>query len=106
MPLIRRQNSKPHNSSHLELISIHRWNNVFTEHQSKDSMHFARLIPRSKKISTALCIVLLAAIMSSLAASGDEHWDNQFGWPGPAVNSYAITTHNGRLYASGVSTST
>ena len=38
---------------------------------------------------------------TSAAAPGDEHWDNQFGWPGPSENIDAIITHNGRLYVSG-----
>ncbi len=35
------------------------------------------------------------------AAPGDEHWSPEFGWPGTGDTVYAITTHNGRLYASG-----
>jgi hypothetical protein len=39
------------------------------------------------------------------AVPGDEHWDAQFGWPGPGGNTYAIALHNGRLYVSGTGTS-
>lgn len=46
--------------------------------------------------------------MTALAVPGDEHWDAQFGWPGPGgAYNYAVTTHNGRIYVSGLgSTST
>lgn len=35
------------------------------------------------------------------AVSGDEHFSPEFGWPGTGDIVYSITTHNGRLYASG-----
>ncbi len=44
----------------------------------------------------------------SLAAAipGDEHWDAQFGWPGPGGFVLAVTSHYGRLYVSGTGVST
>lgn len=32
------------------------------------------------------------------AAPGDEHWDVQFGWPGPGGNTASIVANNGRLF--------
>lgn len=40
------------------------------------------------------------------AAAGDEHWDNQFNWNGPGITTYAIATHHGKIYASGLGSST
>jgi len=34
-------------------------------------------------------------------ASGDEHWDSQFNWPGTTNAIFAIGVHNGKLYAGG-----
>jgi trimeric autotransporter adhesin len=39
------------------------------------------------------------------AVPGDEHWDAQFGWPGPGGFVLAVTSHNGRLYVSGTGVS-
>ncbi len=44
--------------------------------------------------------------MTAVAVPGDEHWDAQFGWPGPGGINYAVTTHNGRIYVSGLGNST
>src|SRR6266446_5372 len=57
---------------------------------------------------TFCAFILLVSLwpLPLAAAPGDEHWDPQFGWPGPGGNNYAITTHNGRIYASGLSSST
>jgi hypothetical protein len=46
-------------------------------------------------------ILLLSSFSPLGAVSGDEHWDNQFNWPGPGGNVAAIATHNGLLYACG-----
>jgi trimeric autotransporter adhesin len=35
---------------------------------------------------------------SSRAVPGDEHWDVQFGWPGPSGNVASIATQNGDIY--------
>lgn len=40
------------------------------------------------------------------AVPGDEHWDPQFGVPGPGGNNLAVVSHNDRLYASGLATTT
>ena len=65
---------------------------------------------KSKCVSAAalFAIVLLAATapLPVGAVPGDEHWDAQFGWPGPGGNNYAVTSHNGRIYASGLGSST
>jgi len=46
-------------------------------------------------------VLLLSSFTLFGAVPGDEHWDNQFNWPGPgAGNAAAIATHNGLLYAS------
>ncbi|MGA2278933.1 MAG: hypothetical protein ABSG80_01370 [Verrucomicrobiota bacterium] len=49
--------------------------------------------------------VFLLSTFSSHAVPGDEHWDAQFGWPGPGGFILAVTTHNGRLYVSGTGVS-
>ena len=55
----------------------------------------------------AIVVSLVWMISFSLrAVSGDEHWDNQFGWPGPGGNISAIATHNGQVYVSGPASST
>lgn len=46
----------------------------------------------------SVCFFSICAV----AAPGDEHWDAQFGWPGPGGDNYAVTTHNGRIYVSGL----
>jgi len=59
------------------------------------------------------CLLLLlfggALLLSHIAARavpGDEHWDSQFGWPGPGDGTIsvfdAIATQNGQVYASGL----
>ena len=45
--------------------------------------------------------MFLASVFSLRAVSGDEHWDAQLGWSGPGGNNFAVTTHNGRIYACG-----
>ncbi len=49
----------------------------------------------------ALLLWVFFPPVSLLSAPGDEHWDNQFNWPGP--NSpfalLSLAQHNGRLYA-------
>lgn len=56
--------------------------------------------------------MLLSGLLFSLfplitaAAPGDEHWDAQFGWPGPGGANFAVTTHNGRIYVSGIGSTT
>jgi hypothetical protein len=62
------------------------------------------LIARFKR--TVPVLLLCFAASTTLAAAGDEHWDNQFGWPGPGGNNYAIAVHNGRIYVSGLGGST
>ena len=50
-----------------------------------------------------LCFILVLSSMPLPAAfvPGDEHWDAQLGWSGPGGNNFAVTTHNGRIYACG-----
>ncbi len=55
-------------------------------------------------VSIELLVVFITSLAS--AAPGDEHWDPQFGVAGPAGNNYAVTMHNGRIYASGVASAT
>jgi hypothetical protein len=45
--------------------------------------------------------VLLVSSVSLHAVPGDEHWDAQFGWPGPGGEILSIATQNGKIYASG-----
>ena len=57
-------------------------------------------------IRSTLCAVFTAAVLvlptlSTMAAPGDEHWDNQFGWPGTTNTIASIATHNNRLYIGG-----
>lgn len=56
-------------------------------------------------IVSAVVVSSLAASFSARGASGDEHWDVQFGWPGSGLNSDSIATHNGQLYVSGAGSS-
>ena len=49
---------------------------------------------------------LISAISVFGTVPGDEHWDNQFNWPGPSGNVAAIATHNGSVYVSFAATST
>ena len=41
---------------------------------------------------------------AACAVPGDEHWDNQFNWPGPGGNNGAIAVHNGLIYTGGSGT--
>ena len=44
-------------------------------------------------------VALFLFISFSLRAKpGDEHWDVQFGWPGPGGTVASILPHNGELY--------
>ena len=63
-------------------------------------------IPK-KSLVTGFNLLVSVFLISSFsipatAAPGDEHWDVQFGWPGPGGNNYAVTTHNGWIYVSGL----
>jgi trimeric autotransporter adhesin len=52
-----------------------------------------------------LPIVAAAFLVSTsvlCAVPGDEHWDAQFGWPGPGGEILSIATQNGDIYASGL----
>jgi hypothetical protein len=53
-----------------------------------------------------VAILWLLSFSLSGAVPGDEHWDNQFNWPGPSGNVAAIATHNGSVYVSFAATST
>lgn len=44
---------------------------------------------------------MLLALSAARAASGDEHWDAAFGWPGTTNWVYSIAQHNGVLYCAG-----
>ena len=55
---------------------------------------------------TGFAAVFLFCPSLMRAASGDEHWDNQFNWPGPGGNISGIATHNGLLYAGGLISNT
>ncbi|HEY2082121.1 MAG TPA: hypothetical protein VGI88_05005, partial [Verrucomicrobiae bacterium] len=55
---------------------------------------------------TVAAALLLMTSVSSRAISGDEHWDNQFGWPGPGQVTDSIAVHNGRIYTSGAGSTT
>src|SRR5215831_17640055 len=57
--------------------------------------------------SVALCVcATLALPFAAHAVSGDEHWDNQFNWPGTGGLVAAVTSHNGQIYASAGASST
>src|ERR1043166_1292401 len=58
---------------------------------------------RGVRILFMLSGLSLSVFLASpiFAAPGDEHWSPEFGWPGTGDIVYSITTHNGRLYASG-----
>jgi hypothetical protein len=51
--------------------------------------------------STTIAILLISSACLR-AVSGDEHWDAQFGWPGPGGEILSIATQNGQIYASGL----
>ncbi len=53
------------------------------------------------------CVLVASVLLISFslrAVPGDEHWDVQFGWPGPGQTTDSIVAHNGQLYTSGAST--
>lgn len=55
----------------------------------------------------ALWVFIVLLPLIAIAVPGDEHWDAQFGWPGPGgAYNYAVSTHNGRIYVSGFGSST
>src|SRR5258706_6262447 len=56
--------------------------------------------------ATCAIAILFATASLRAAVPGDEHWDAQFGWPGPGGNNYAIVAHNGRIYVSGLGATT
>ncbi len=51
-----------------------------------------------KLIGLSVSVFFTSAV---LAVPGDEHWSPEFGWPGTGDIVYAVTTHNGRVYACG-----
>lgn len=51
-------------------------------------------------------LLSLVLVSGSQAATGDEHWDSQFGWAGPGGNCWAVATHNGQIYTSGLGATT
>jgi hypothetical protein len=58
-------------------------------------------------LSANLLSVTIAFLLpfGARAVPGDEHWDNQFNWPGPGGTVYGIAANNGQLYvgAAGIS---
>jgi hypothetical protein len=59
-----------------------------------------------RQLAGGVLLLLLALFVSPTAArgaTGDEHWDTAFGWPGTTNYVYAIASHNGILYTAGQS---
>ena len=56
--------------------------------------------------ATALALALSFFAPSASAASGDEHWDPQFGWPGVPERVYGLRVKGGKLYVGGFPTAT
>ena len=50
---------------------------------------------------TSALIWFASSCAPTMAASGDEHWDTQFRWPGTTNYCYALGYHNSKLYAGG-----
>jgi hypothetical protein len=70
------------------------------------SSSFFRFALRAGALVRALLSLVLSLLpVGLIAAPGDEHWDAQFGWPGPGQTSYAVTVHKGFIYASGIGSS-
>ncbi|HEY1788069.1 MAG TPA: hypothetical protein VGJ73_07940 [Verrucomicrobiae bacterium] len=57
-----------------------------------------------KKLISFIVATFLISLTSLRAVPGDEHWDAQFGWPGPGGEILSIATQNGQIYASGLFT--
>ena len=60
---------------------------------------------RSTLRAGCTAVLFLISAICVIAAPGDEHWDNQFGWPGTLNSITSIATHNNRLYLGGFSSS-
>jgi hypothetical protein len=50
------------------------------------------------------CLLLFSVIVCFVghAASGDEHWNDRFGWPGVSNAVFGLGFHNGSVYAGGL----
>ena len=56
---------------------------------------------RRAVLSSGLALTFVAAVQRSPAATGDEHWDVQFGLSGTTNTLQALTLHDGRIYGGG-----
>jgi hypothetical protein len=55
-----------------------------------------------RTLASIVSVILLISSAALHAVSGDEHWDAQFGWPGPGGEIGAIAVQNGNIYVSGL----
>jgi hypothetical protein len=67
-------------------------------------MNIKTVFPQALGCKIVSALSLISAISVFGAVPGDEHWDNQFNWPGPGGNNGAIAVHNGLIYAGGSAT--
>ncbi len=56
------------------------------------------------QVTATWTVIFLTSAFSSRAASGDEHWDAQFGAPGVTNIIYAVAVNNGTVHIAGMVT--
>ncbi|MGZ5546061.1 MAG: hypothetical protein ACXWIU_15445, partial [Limisphaerales bacterium] len=69
-------------------------------------MNLLKVSVRINRAGQSAAVLLLSVLCLRAVVSGDEHWDPQFGLPGPGGNNYAVVSHNDRLYVSGLASTT